>query len=194
MLAKGNLLNWNDSEWQLDEGIEWREKTFEEVCLIPMPRDILIPEHRSNSESHQLCNKLRGHLTVTDSQEKADALLAELQEKIPSNFDPTATKYWAGWNDNRVEGHFENHLTGKVLREEDGFWLWRPGEPNGGTMENCATVWLKRRTWQDSVCDNSDAFAFCRIQPRPRLIMRGKYKNVLFLIQKREKNKFCCHL
>ena len=171
------MLNWENSEWQLDEGVEWSEKTFKEVCLIPQPADIFIPEHRSNLESHQLCNKLRGHLSVTDSQEKAEAMLAELQLKIPPSQQESSTKYWAGWNDEKDEGYFRNHLTGKVLREEDGFWPWKAGEPNGGTMENCATVYVSSgySGWEDNVCDNSDAFAFCRIQPKPRLIMRGIY-------------------
>ena len=171
------MIDWDNSKWQLDEGIEWREKSFKEVCLIPQPADIFIPEHRSNSESHQLCNKLRGHLSVTDSQEKAEAMFAELQPKVPPSLKDSFVKYWAGWNDQRDEGYFRNHLTGKVLRKEDGFWPWKPGEPNGGTMENCATVYVSPAGsgWEDNVCDNSDAFAFCRIQPKPRLIMRGIY-------------------
>ena len=177
-LTKGNLINWDHSEWQLDEGMEWREKTFKEVCLIPVPTDIFIPEHRSNSESHHLCNKLRGHLSVTDSHRKGEALMAKLMEKIPSSFDTVMAKFWAGWNDYKDEGYFRHHLSGRILREEDGFWPWKAGEPNGGTMENCAAVWSPLADWEDNVCENSDAFAFCRIQPRPRLIMRGRFFDI----------------
>ena len=84
-------------------------------------------------------------------------------------------QYWAGWNDNKDEGNFVNYRTGKVLRKEDGFWPWAPGEPNGGVMENCATVvTIGNDGWNDNSCSTSrDCFGFCEIQPRPRLILRG---------------------
>ena len=81
--------------------------------------------------------------------------------------------FWAGWNDNKYEGNFANSLTGKVLRKEDGYWPWYPGEPNGGVLENCAVVWPIRNGWNDYMCFQK-AYGYCKIQPRPILIIRGE--------------------
>ena len=134
-------------------------------------------------------------MTVTDSQAKQDALVKEFRRARPDDFNDIgemyivylspicsqtllhfAAKFWAGWNDNKNEGKFSNYYTGKVLTKEDGFWPWYPGEPNGGTLENCAVVWANRDAWNDFMCFEK-ALSFCNIQPRPRLVMRGNYKN-----------------
>ena len=62
--------------------------------------------------------------------------------------------------------------TGRVLRKEDGFWPFYPGEPNGDRLENCAVLWPVRNAWNDLNC-KSKAIGFCNIQPRPRFVMRG---------------------
>ena len=81
--------------------------------------------------------------------------------------------FWAGWNDLKDEGTFANALSGKELKEEDGFWPWYPGEPNGGILENCAVVWPIRNGWNDYMCFQ-EAYGYCKILPRPILIMRGE--------------------
>ena len=58
-LNKGNLVNWEDSSWDLDEGMEWIEMPAEEVCILPRPRDIIFPEYRTYEDMLLLCNKLR---------------------------------------------------------------------------------------------------------------------------------------
>ena len=83
--------------------------------------------------------------------------------------------FWAGWNDLKEEGTFADALTEKVLRKEDGYWPWYPGEPNGGTLENCAVVQAKRDAWNDFMCFEK-VYGFCQIQPRPNLILRGRFE------------------
>ena len=82
--------------------------------------------------------------------------------------------FWAGWNDRKDEGKFAHALTGKELKREDGYWPWYPGEPNGGVLENCAVVWVNRDAWNDYMCFEK-AFGYCLIQPRPNLILRGRW-------------------
>ena len=86
MGAKGNLINWNTATWHIDEGMEWIEKSTEEICLVPEPKDIIFPELRTNEDSHLLCKKLRGKMTVTDSQAKQDALIKEFKRARPNDF------------------------------------------------------------------------------------------------------------
>ena len=79
---------------------------------------------------------------------------------------------WAGWDDEKHEGKMAHSNTGRVLRKEDGFWPFYPGEPNGDRLENCAVLWPVRNAWNDLNC-KSKAIGFCNIQPRPRFVMRG---------------------
>ncbi len=84
---------------------------------------------------------------------------------------PLAYQYfWAGWSDADNEGTFVNANTGEVMTE-DMFSDWGLGEPNGKTMENCATI----RTmgyWNDHACFSSTC-GFCEFDEPPIYIMRG---------------------
>ena len=84
--------------------------------------------------------------------------------------------FWAGYNDVKGDG-WRNELTGKFLNRDDGFWPWLVSEPNGGTLENCACVVAKYNGWNDFICFEKTK-GFCKIQPRLRLILRGKKLNV----------------
>ena len=66
--------------------MEWIEKSVDDVCLLPKPKDVVFPEDRTNEEMHLLCKKLRGHMSVTDSQAKQDALVREYKRAIPGTF------------------------------------------------------------------------------------------------------------
>ena len=82
----GNLVNWEDSSWYLDEGMEWIEMLAEEVCILPRPMDIIFPEYRTYDDMRLLCNKLSGALTVTDGQTKQDDLINQFRLKLPEDF------------------------------------------------------------------------------------------------------------
>ena len=84
--------------------------------------------------------------------------------------------FWAGYTDNKVQGSFVNELTGDILKE-DSHWPWLPAEPNGGTLEDCACVVANQNGWNDFVCSDH-ARGFCKILPRPRLILRGELKQL----------------
>lgn len=81
-----------------------------------------------------------------------------------------AGEIWAGWDDEREEGTFQNTDTGAPLSNK--LDLWYAGEPNGGRMENCAIVWVPRKAWNDLRCDDF-CHGFCRIEARPRTKIRG---------------------
>ena len=113
-LNKGNLVDWEDSSWDLDEGMEWIEMPAEEVCILPRPRDIIFPEYRTYEDMLLLCNKLSGTLSVTDGQTKQDDLVNEFMRKLPEDFTGyQSSMFWAGYNDNVEQGcnsirrHFE---------------------------------------------------------------------------------------
>ena len=85
-LSRGNLIDWDDSPWILDPGMEWIEMDMEEVCQLPQPKDIIFPEHRTNEDAHLLCNKLKGHLSVADNQESMSVLIEEFKKQMPEAF------------------------------------------------------------------------------------------------------------
>ena len=63
------------------------EKSQDEVCLLPKPRDIVFPELRENKDMHLLCNKLKGTMSVTDSQETQNRLVKEFTQKMPDEYN-----------------------------------------------------------------------------------------------------------
>ena len=79
-------------------------------------------------------------------------------------------EFWAGWDDISTEGIFRDANTGGPMSNE--LDLWYAGEPNGGRMENCAMVWVRKNAWNDLRCTAS-CFGFCYIDTRPRTKMRG---------------------
>ena len=87
--------------------------------------------------------------------------------------------FWAGYNDITNDG-WRNELNGKLLNRGDGFWPWLVGEPNGGTLENCACVVASQNGWNDYMCFEKTK-GFCRIQPRPKLILRGNFQKKLYM-------------
>ena len=86
LLSKGDLVNWETSSWDLSH-MEVIEKSQDEVCLLPKPRDIVFPELRENEDMHLLCNKLKGTMSVTDSQDTQDRLVEEFTKKMPDEYN-----------------------------------------------------------------------------------------------------------
>ena len=86
LLSKGDLVNWETSSWDLSH-MEVIEKSQDEVCLLPKPRDIVFPELRENEEMHLLCNKLKGSMSITDSQDTQNRLVEEFSKKMPDEYN-----------------------------------------------------------------------------------------------------------
>ena len=84
--------------------------------------------------------------------------------------------FWGGWDDEATNGQFVNANTGEMLRKEDGYWPFFPGEPNGGSLESCVVVWPARNAWNDFNC-GIGVYGFCHMEPRPRFVLRGRKTN-----------------
>ena len=48
--TKGNIVDWEEAEWNLSEGMEWIEQTTDDVCLLPKPKNTIFPEDRTNRD------------------------------------------------------------------------------------------------------------------------------------------------
>ena len=84
--SKGDLVNWDTSSWELSH-MEIIERSQDEVCLLPKPTDIFFPEKRDNKDTHHLCNKLRGTMSVTDNRATQTRLIKEFFKKLPNDTD-----------------------------------------------------------------------------------------------------------
>ena len=59
--------------------------------------------------------------------------------------------------------------------EVGSYHPWHIGEPNGGSLENCAGTWVHRKTWVDLPCSfEFYAFGFCEFVGYPTFNLRGK--------------------
>ena len=76
-MTNGNLVNWKTSEWNMENMVA-ENLSVGEICLLPKPRDVLLPEQRTFPEHLQICNKLGGEATVV----KNKAMHKELNEEV----------------------------------------------------------------------------------------------------------------
>ena len=60
-MIKGDLVNWDSSEWDLINMTE-RETSNEEICISPKPGDILFPERKTIHELRSICKRMKGRL------------------------------------------------------------------------------------------------------------------------------------
>ena len=61
---------------------------------------------------------------------------------------PANQHIWLGANDLATEGTYVWQGSGLAMT----YSKWNPGEPNGGTGENCANLWGHVDTWNDWNC------------------------------------------
>merc|ERR1711963_710557 len=75
---------------------------------------------------------------------------------------------WTGLNDDHEEGIWANPYTREEMIMEG---LWAPGQPDGGTGENCAKTDLDRK-WKDATCSERNC-ALCHFPSSINLTLRG---------------------
>ncbi len=183
---RGDLVNWTNSTWKLNNATSGEIDIAAEVCSEPRRRDVLFLERRTMTHHGQFCAKLRGNITVVADKGHMAELIKEFQggDLSRGQFGRMSvllgrglnqqiqieSRFWAGWNDERAEGNYTEPVGGKVLPAESS--LWFPGEPNGDRMENCAVVWAERAAWNDIMCERPTP-GFCFIHTRPSFKLRG---------------------
>ncbi len=80
--SSGNVVNWEKAEWKLTNVVK-DKMPLEEVCNVPEPIDVLLPEKRKYREHQLMCNKLKGNVTVVRSEEMQKRLIDLFMEKTP---------------------------------------------------------------------------------------------------------------
>ena len=80
------MVNWNTAIWNLDHMVQ-DNKTEEEVCLLPKPRDILFPELRFYHDAKLLCKKVGGEITVVVSDEMQRGLVETFKKNLADKWE-----------------------------------------------------------------------------------------------------------
>ena len=81
-MLKGNLVDWDDSIWDLENMMAADEST-ESVCKPPRPGHIILPEQRNFSSHASMCSKFRGVASVVRDQgtmQKMDLEISKYQD------------------------------------------------------------------------------------------------------------------
>ncbi len=86
---------------------------------------------------------------------------------------------WTGWTDERNEGIFSDINT-NVPIDEALYAPYSPGEPNGGTLENCVFAYSTSINWFDAPC-SAKMWSFCHVGWNPVFKARGKAQHILIL-------------
>ncbi|XP_078688578.1 polycystin family receptor for egg jelly-like isoform X2 [Branchiostoma floridae x Branchiostoma belcheri] len=100
------------------------------------------------SQARQVCIDNGGSLAMVKNSE-----ISSFMKTLSSDHK------WFGLSDEVTEGQFLWE-DGTSLTST-GFTDWYPGEPNGGSLENCVQYW--RRTWNDRSCTDQLGFT-CEVR------------------------------
>ena len=148
-----------------------------EVCSGVGPKSILLPWCMKLEEAKLLCEKYRGRMTIITSSKQQRELFLQLRQISQSTDCTWHNEVWTGFSDEEEEGHFVDVIEGRDLDatvDNQPFFL---GQPNGGSLENCASADAKvvsEQSWYDARCDDS-ILSFCTIDKNPLLQIRGEY-------------------
>ena len=83
---------------------------------------------------------------------------------------------WTGWTDEIEENEWAaNQDSNPIYLKNQSFNPWLKGQPNGESMQNCASLYLDSKTWNDYYCSNSkENCAICNKPLSIRFTLRGK--------------------
>ena len=191
----GNLVSWETAHLET-HNMEHSEQNLREMCEPQKPFFAVIATWQPMWDMKMNCDKLNGQMPKMDN---SPGLNMELERLIPqkrrpqslfsemynmhcviilSYYDTFYVAYseffWNGWTDEKEEGIFRNVYTGEKMPQE----MWNnfpPGNPDGGTSENCLISWFEgnEMPMTDISCNDAWAVAFCELRKMPQLTMRG---------------------
>jgi hypothetical protein len=84
-MFKGNLVDWTTAEWTLENMIA-EKRSIDEVCQLPVPKDVLFPEKRNMSDVKLLCNRMGGNVSVVKDKEMQTRLVEQFQIRLPDQY------------------------------------------------------------------------------------------------------------
>ena len=101
-------------------------------------------------------------------------------------FQPQSTPIWLGGQDINKEGSWIWQTSG----DDIDYSKFQPGEPNGGTGENCLLMYYENGNWIDSTCTNAYNYHLCeRLAAKPTLPPQSR-EGIYLHLQSNDNSKY----
>ena len=166
---KGDYLSWGEMQWNLKEPARIEITDEKDVCT-KHPSINFYPADFPTMES---CRHFCGYFGSRSPPLVNQQQWTGLQKDLEGLRRPK--KIWLAIDDRDAEGAWVDYYNGESVN----FSLpWAPGEPDGGTSENCAVLLSSVGKIKDYPCDKPFAHAcLCQRNPLPQLRLRGLCSN-----------------
>ena len=166
----GDYLLWNEMKFQL-HGDAKIEELRENVCgeQNNYGNIYLFQELFSWPSCMHFCQKIdQGRVPKITSKEDIKTLKALVKDIS----DASILDFWSSFSDKQIEGLWQDFYSPYNFTSSE---LFMKGQPNGGTWENCLSLWLNHEGLHEGLCDNGiNAYkCLCSFHKRPILRLRG---------------------
>ena len=132
------------------------EATYDKICGGQDLGELIFPGLRNYTTALTVCQNVHGNLIQVETEAQ--------QQKAGDLMNSSSCSYsWIGWTDDDQEGKWISALNSSISLGKQHFQSWAPGEPAGGTSENCAILWIKEGTVQcvcETMCHIISGFFF----------------------------------
>ena len=145
--------------------------TYSDVCAKARLGLTLVPGTRAHRQGKVVCQNFGGNMAVLENQEEFN----EVFEKVDNSSvcKSMSSPIWLAWTDKKQENTFEAEIKNKRIELGPGFYnTWKPGQPNGETVENCLKI--SKKGLVDGNCEKDQKCVLCYLPSIPSFEMRGK--------------------
>ena len=110
------------------------DATYDKICGGQDLGELIFSSLRNYTTALTVCQNVHGNLIQVETEAQ--------QQKAGDLMNSSSCSYsWIGWTDDDQEGKWISALNSSISLGKQDFQSWRPGEPAGGTSENCAMLW-----------------------------------------------------
>ena len=112
------------------------EVNYDDICVGQELGQVIFPGKRNFTTSLTLCQSVDGNLIEIESQGQQQKAIDLMKT---SSFCQAT---WVAWWDENDESNWVSAINSSKHLSGNTFQSWARGEPNGGNLENCASLQL----------------------------------------------------
>ena len=116
------------------------ETNYDDICKSQELGQVIFSGSRNFTTSLTLCENVYGNLIQIESKGEQQKAI-ELMKTSSFCFD-----IWTAWWDENDEGNWVSAINSSKHLSGGSFQSWARGEPNGDTLENCASLQTKGKS------------------------------------------------